>query len=454
MLDRISFGISGWGTHTGRRIVTPTLALVPLSNMNNHYDYKRYAVLYVDDEEMALKYFEKTFGQDFRVMVATNATDGLKLIEQHGDDVGVLLTDQRMPGQKGVQLLERARQLRPRMVRMLITAYADFGVTVDAVNLGSIFRYISKPLQVEDMRNTLQRAVEYYILQRERDDLLREKLSVLQNMVITDRVISLGVLAAGLSEHLRNPLEAVQTFLNLAPSKLREEAVNMDRLRDPAFWREFHSRVVLQAERISAMVGELNDAAVPDADSLEKDIDPATIIGSVAKRYEPQFAAKGVAIKNRVTAELPKLRLDPAKFERLFDLLLAEELAILQGGMTLNLAAKVKNLGNEPVSIEIQVSDDGPGIPNEALRSVFDPFYIRVEDEQQNVALNLMGVFFLVYHYGGSIETKNLPGTGVTMVIELPVVRRDIQNPTASSRDFVTKVLMNDALWERLLAGE
>lgn len=422
--------------------------------MNNHYDYKRYAVLYVDDEEMALKYFEKTFGQDFRVMVATNATDGLKLIEQHGDDIGVLLTDQRMPGQKGVQLLERARQLRPRMVRMLITAYADFGVTVDAVNLGSIFRYISKPLQVEDMRNTLQRAVEYYILQRERDDLLREKLSVLQNMVITDRVISLGVLAAGLSEHLRNPLEAVQTFLNLAPAKLREEAVNMDRLRDPAFWREFHSRVVRQAERISAMVGELNDAAVPGADSVEKDIDPATIIASVVRRYEPQFFAKGAAIKNRVTAELPKLRLDPAKFERLFDLLLAEELAILQSGMTLNLAAKVKSLGSEPVSIEIQVSDDGPGIPNEALRSVFDPFYIRVEDDHQNVALNLMGVFFLVYHYGGNIETKNLPGTGVTMVIELPIVRRDVQNPAASSRDFVTKVLMNDALWERLLAGE
>ena len=100
--------------------------------MQNQYDLKRYAVLYVDDEEKALKYFEKTFGDEFRIFTANNATDGLKLIEQHGEDIGVLLSDQRMPGEKGVQLLERARQLRPRLVRMMVTAYADYDVTVDA----------------------------------------------------------------------------------------------------------------------------------------------------------------------------------------------------------------------------------------------------------------------------------------------------------------------------------
>ena len=67
----------------------------------------------------------------------------------------------RMPGEKGVQLLERARQLRPRLVRMMITAYADYDVTVEAVNLGSIFRYISKPIQMDDVRNTLHRAMEF-----------------------------------------------------------------------------------------------------------------------------------------------------------------------------------------------------------------------------------------------------------------------------------------------------
>ena len=128
--------------------------------MQNQYDLKRYAVLYVDDEEMALKYFEKSFGKEFRILTANNAADGLKIIEQHGDEIGVLLSDQRMPGEKGVQLLERARQLRPRLVRMMVTAYADFGVTVDAVNLGSIFRYVSKPIQAAMLYEALSWAAD------------------------------------------------------------------------------------------------------------------------------------------------------------------------------------------------------------------------------------------------------------------------------------------------------
>ena len=181
--------------------------------MQTDYDYRRYAVLYVDDEEMALKYFEKTFGKDFRVITADNAATGQRILEEQGDKIAVLLTDQRMPGEKGVELLQRARRQFPGIIRMLITAYADFGVTVDAVNLGNIFRYVAKPLQVEDMRTTMQRAIEFYSVQRERDDLLAEKLSMLHNVIIADRVVSMGVLASGLSNSVRNVYDAVEGFL-------------------------------------------------------------------------------------------------------------------------------------------------------------------------------------------------------------------------------------------------
>ena len=234
--------------------------------MQTQYDLKRYAVLYVDDEEKALKYFEKTFGDEFRIFTANNAADGLKLIEQHGEDIGVLLSDQRMPGEKGVQLLERARQIRPRLVRMIITAFADYDVTVDAVNLGNIFRYISKPIQVDDVRHTLHRAMEFYILQMERDGLLQEKLSVLQNLLITDRVLGLGVVAAGLNLHLHQPLRAVHAFLDLTPGRLSQQNFDLDRLRQATFWREFHAHVVSQAARIADLLGELQSASGAECD--------------------------------------------------------------------------------------------------------------------------------------------------------------------------------------------
>ena len=155
--------------------------------MHNLYDYKRFAILYVDDEEQSLKLFTRAFQHQFRILTATNAQDGLKLLEEHKDQVGLLMTDQRMPGEKGVWLLEKARQLRPRIVCLLVTAYADMDAAIAAVNNGAIYKYIAKPWDVPQLENTIKRGLEFFMVQHERDQLLREKMSVLHNVMMTDR---------------------------------------------------------------------------------------------------------------------------------------------------------------------------------------------------------------------------------------------------------------------------
>jgi response regulator RpfG family c-di-GMP phosphodiesterase len=70
------------------------------SSMNDLYNYQKFAILYVDDEEKSLKYFVRAFGEHFRIFTATNAQDGLKVLEEHKDEIGLLMTDQRMPGRK------------------------------------------------------------------------------------------------------------------------------------------------------------------------------------------------------------------------------------------------------------------------------------------------------------------------------------------------------------------
>src|SRR5438874_11090609 len=179
--------------------------------MQNFYDYKKHAILYVDDEEKSLKNFARAFEDRFRILTASNAQDGLKLLEQHKDDIGLLMTDQRMPGEKGIWLLEKARQLRPRIIRILATAYSDMEAAIAAVNTGAIYRYVTKPWDPPQLENTLKRGLEFFMVQNERDHLLKEKMSVLHNMIIDDRIVSLGLLAAGLSHHIRNSLVAGKT---------------------------------------------------------------------------------------------------------------------------------------------------------------------------------------------------------------------------------------------------
>ena len=88
---------------------------------------------------------------------------------------------------------------------------------------GAIYKYVTKPWDPVQLELTLKQALEFFMVQSERDQLLREKMSVLRNMMIADRIVSLGLLAAGLSHHIRNSMVAVKTFLELAPMKMAEE---------------------------------------------------------------------------------------------------------------------------------------------------------------------------------------------------------------------------------------
>ena len=196
------------------------------------YDYKAYSILYADDEAMSLKYFKANFEDKFRILTAIDASEAFRLFELHKDDIGILIADQRMPSMTGVELLEKVRQQRPKMIRMLATAYSDLDAAIAAVNTGAIYKYISKPWDIQELEITLMRAMEFFIIQGERDALLREKISVLHQLMMTDRLISLGLLASGLSHHLRNALVAVRVFLDLAQQK----NIDMECANNPDYW--------------------------------------------------------------------------------------------------------------------------------------------------------------------------------------------------------------------------
>src|SRR5580765_6055535 len=278
--------------------------------MDNLYDYKKFAILYVDDEEKSLKYFTRAFEEQFRIYTASNAAAGLKLLEEHKDDIGLLMTDQRMPGEKGVWLLEKARQLRPRIIRILATAYSDMDAAVAAVNTGAIYKYVTKPWDPPQLEHTLKRGLEFFIVQRERDQLLTEKMSVLHNMMIADRIISLGLLAASLSHHISNALVAVKTFLDLAPAKMEEEKMDLNGLRNPDFWREYYQNVQGQISKINNMLKDLWTASEKPAFEFGDSVQVHTVVAEAVEQLKEPIKAKNLHIENAVAGDLPEMNVD------------------------------------------------------------------------------------------------------------------------------------------------
>ncbi len=422
--------------------------------MDHLYDYRKYAVLYVDDEEASLRNFVRAFEDQFRVLTAAHAHDGLKLLENHGNEIGLLMTDQRMPGEKGVWLLEKARQLRPRIIRLLATAYADMDAAIAAVNTGAIYKYVTKPWDPPQLENTLKRGLEFFIVQRERDQLLREKMSVLHNMMIADRIVSLGLLAAGLSHHIRNALVAVKTFLDLAPSKMEEEKMDLEGLRNPDFWKEYYQNVQAQIEKINNMLKDLWTASETPTFEFPDRVQLRVVLEDAIELLKASFASKKIQVEIKVPDSLPMLNVDKPKFCRLFELLLKDEIANLPVGSNIAISAMMSS--SAPVDrpeVLVQLNDNGPGLPKESLRLVFDPFVVR-SDSPMEYGIHLMACYFIVHHHGGRIDARSEPGNGTTFTLRLPLDPGRTPSEAEHETEFLQKVLLSETLWEKLISSD
>jgi two-component system, probable response regulator PhcQ len=421
--------------------------------MPPEYDYQRFAILYVDDEEKSLKSFERAFEDTFRIFTANSAAEGLKLLEQHRADIGVLMTDQRMPNENGVWLLERARQLEPRMIRILASAYSDIDAAINAVNSGAIYKYLVKPWDPTQLETTLKRALEFFIVQRERDELLREKLAALHNVMVGDRIISLGLMAAGMSHHIRNSLVAVKTFLDLAPAKLREEKVQAEDLRNPEFWQDYHRSVLGQIDRINRLLKELWTVSEQAPAAFADRVNLGEAIQTALQRVDASLRVKQIEVTMDIPAVLPALLADGAKFVRMFELLFKDEQVSLPAGSRIEISAQlVPSTDGRPPLVEVRISDNGPGLPKEALRTLFDPFVARA-DSPSEYGINLMACYFIAHHHGGRVEAAPREPHGTVFTFTLPV-NANAPGQLDEQRDLIQTALVNEEVWQRLLRAD
>ena len=153
-----------------------------------------YKIMVVDDEPANLRLLERLFRQDYNVLTAESGEDALRLLNQY--EVALLITDQRMPGMTGVELLERTSTIRPHMVRVILTGYTDVDALVEAINRGQVYKYVTKPWNNEELRLTISRALEHYKTNKERHELemtnqrLIARLREIQQLAIPDEEIS------------------------------------------------------------------------------------------------------------------------------------------------------------------------------------------------------------------------------------------------------------------------
>lgn len=169
------------------------------------------AILYVDDEANALKYFQRAIGSLAPVLTAASVEDGKRVLDEQAGAIAVLVSDQRLPGAFGNALLSYARARHPHIVRILTTAHSEREHTVEAVNEGQIHRYLQKPWETAALRMELRQALELSRLRQSHAQLLRDKLLVRQKQATANRIGSLYALCASL-----DGISALEAYLAAA----------------------------------------------------------------------------------------------------------------------------------------------------------------------------------------------------------------------------------------------
>jgi serine/threonine-protein kinase len=117
---------------------------------------KKARVLFVDDEERILSGLRSVFRHRYRVFTAANGAEALEFVQKFRPHV--VVSDQRMPGMTGVELLRKVKEAAPATVRILLTGYADLAAMVGSINEGEVFRFIAKPWDNRELQKTIAEA--------------------------------------------------------------------------------------------------------------------------------------------------------------------------------------------------------------------------------------------------------------------------------------------------------
>lgn len=383
---------------------------------------KKHCLLVVDDEPDLVQSVKDLLRFDYKVLTATRASDGLKIMEE--EKVHIVMSDQRMPEMTGTEFLSYLRRNFPETVRLLFTAYADLKAVTDAINQGHVYRYISKPWEPDELRSILRQATDHYDLQEERRKLLGEVQEKNRQLESANAELSRAndlkrAFIRVASHELRTPLTIILGLSELGS----KEAGVPDPLGD--WLGQIHRSSTRLTERVDQVVKMLS-AEHFERPLRQQEIPLRDLLRGAAAEVESFVRRRGQKLEIHAAPEPGNLRGEREKLHDSIVQLLVNAIKFTPDAGTIRLSAQ-RTPGGATL---IEVADDGIGIGEADLPHVFEPFFTKsdvshhrsgdFEFDRRGLGLGLSVVKTFVEMHRGQVHVASKVGQGTRVTIELP----------------------------------
>jgi signal transduction histidine kinase len=356
---------------------------------------KKIHVLYIDDEDNNLKSFRATLRKDFKIFTAINAEDGLRIAQQ--EEIHVCIADQRMPGMTGTEFFEQMVKINPDPIRILLTGYSDIASVIDAINKGEVYRFIDKPWNIEQIKNSIKNAADIYFMRTELKDktLKLKKLHSEMNQFVYS-----------LSHELRGPLMSISGVSKLAKLEIEDPHIleYFEMIDSATFKLDDFIYKMLDFYRSTKIDNKISEIIFKEV--VEQQMDA----------YRSKFDLSHFEISININ-QADKFFSDNSKIRVILNNLFSNSVQFQKRGDTkkiISISIKV-----EEAIATILVEDNGIGIDEKYQSEVFGLF-TRATQKNVGTGLGLYMVKEAVEQMGGKIELDSVLTEGTTIKIELP----------------------------------
>ncbi|MCD4715306.1 MAG: response regulator [Desulfobacterales bacterium] len=366
-------------------------------------------LLLVDDEDDFRRTIAKRLGK--RGIAPEEAGTGeecLAILEKHPMDVVIL--DVKMPGMDGIETLHHIKEKYPKTEVIMLTGHATTRDGVDGIKKGA-FDYLSKPIELEHLLGKIKQAHEKI---RREEEKLREaefRARMEQQLTTTERLASLGTLAAGVAHEINNPLAIIKEsagFMKLILGK--EEFADMPRRKDFELALGKIEKGIDRAKRITL---QLLGFARKD-DSVLAEVNLIELADEAIQLVDREAVNRDIEIIREMAHDKVTIWSDPYKLRQVLINLITNSIHATGSGGKITII--LEGMGEE---VTLTVKDTGQGIPKENLKRIFEPFF-STKSPGKGTGLGLFVTRNIIEKLGGTIKVESRIGQGSSFSVKLP----------------------------------